>query len=75
MTYTQSHTTADNCNEAIQMARVLERLHGARAAEVAEFFATAHELLNDSVRQDSWCDVANTVRQRQTERVHAVLTP
>ncbi len=50
------------------MACVLEGRHGAYAAEVAEFFATAHVISEDADRSRAWEQVAELVRLREIRR-------
>jgi hypothetical protein len=40
--------------EVAAMAAALERRHGAWAADIAEFFATAHRLKGDVSRASAW---------------------
>lgn len=51
------------------MASVLEGRHGIWAAEVAEFFATAHSLRGDKSRSGAWSGVADSVRRKAEERL------
>ena len=46
------------------MVAVLESRHGAWAAEVAEFFSTAHSLKGDAGASLAWAGVAEMVRLR-----------
>ena len=54
--------------ELESMACVLEGRHGAYAAEVAEFFATAHVISEDADRSRAWAQVAELVRLREIRR-------
>ncbi|MBI1386519.1 MAG: hypothetical protein GC150_16555 [Rhizobiales bacterium] len=51
------------------LALVLEARHGVHAAEVADFFASVHGQLGDHTRSLAWDAVADTVRQREAERM------
>ncbi|RTL68824.1 MAG: hypothetical protein EKK41_14965 [Hyphomicrobiales bacterium] len=55
--------------EVDAMAAVLESRHGLWAAEVAEFFATAHTINGDKQRAWAWTGVAETVRRKEEERL------
>lgn len=55
--------------EVDAMAAVLEGRHGAWAADVAEFFATAHLLKGDKARGSAWSGVAEQVRRKADERL------
>lgn len=55
--------------EVDAMAAVLESRHGIWAAEVAEFFATAHSLRGDQSRSGAWTGVAESVRRKEEERL------
>jgi hypothetical protein len=59
-------------NELENMACVLEGRHGTYAAEVAEFFATAHVISQDADRSRAWTRVADLVRQREVRRFAGV---
>jgi hypothetical protein len=54
--------------EAESMASVLEGRHGAWAADVADFFATFHDLKGDSDRSRAWAGVARVARRRADDR-------
>jgi len=54
--------------EVEAMAAVLEGRHGVWAAEVAEFFATAHSMRGDKNRSWAWSGVAESVRRKEEER-------
>jgi hypothetical protein len=54
--------------EVEAMVAVLEGRHGAFAADVAEFFATAHSLKGDAGRSWAWAGVAELVRRRAEAR-------
>lgn len=51
------------------MAEVLESRHGNYAAEVADFFACAHQQHGDVGRSWAWAAVAETVRHRERGRI------
>jgi len=51
------------------MVAVLEGRHGAWAADVAEFFSTAHSLKGDAGRSWAWAGVAEMVRRRAEARL------
>lgn len=53
------------------MALTLEGQHGEHAAEVAEFFASLHTHRGDAGRSWAWAGVAERVRQRERQRLHA----
>lgn len=55
--------------EVEAMACVLEERHGSFAAEVAEFFATHHELSGDAGRCWAWAGVAERIRKREHARL------
>src|ERR1700733_4177017 len=55
--------------EVEAMVAVLESRHGTWAADVAEFFATAHGLKGDASRSWVWAGVAERVRQRAEARL------
>ncbi len=55
--------------EVDAMAAVLESRHGVWAAEVAEFFATAHGLKGDKERSWAWNGVAESVRRNAEQRM------
>ena len=50
------------------MVSVLESRHGAWAAEVADFFATFHDLKGDPQRSRAWANVAKSARRRADDR-------
>lgn len=52
-----------------EMACALEGRHGHLAAEVAEFFSTQHALGGDAGRSWAWAGVAETIRQRERQRL------
>jgi hypothetical protein len=54
--------------EAESMASVLESRHGAWAADVADFFATFHDLKGDTERSRAWAGVAKAARRRADDR-------
>jgi hypothetical protein len=54
--------------EVESMAEVLEARHGVLAAEVAEFFSTAHSLKGDAGRSWAWAGVAELVKKRTETR-------
>lgn len=54
--------------DVLFMAETLEGRHGTLAADVAEFFSTMHSLRGDAGRCWAWAGVAETVRQRLTDR-------
>ena len=51
------------------MAAALEGQYGAYAAEIAEFFSTAHCSNGDAGRAWAWAGVAEVVRKRERERL------
>jgi hypothetical protein len=51
------------------MATVLEGRHGQHAADVAEFFASVHGERGDAGRSWAWVGVAETVRDRERQRL------
>ena len=51
------------------MASVLEGRHGQHAADVAEFFSSLHGERGDAGRSWAWAGVAETVRQRERQRL------
>jgi hypothetical protein len=53
------------------MVAALESRHGERAGDIAEFFATAHELKGDASRARAWAGVAELARRRSEARVRA----
>ena len=53
------------------VALALESRHGVLAAEIAEFFATAHRLKGDAGRSRAWAGVAKAVRRRTQARLAA----
>ena len=55
--------------EVEAMVAVLESRHGAWAADVAEFFSTAHSLKGDAGRSWAWAGVAEMVRRRAETRL------
>jgi hypothetical protein len=57
--------------EVEEMAAALEGRHGTFAADVAEFFSTAHSQKGDAGRCWAWAGVAEVVRRRAAERVAA----
>jgi hypothetical protein len=57
-----------NPGEVEAMVAVLEGRHGAWAADVAEFFSTAHSLRGDAGRSWAWAGVAEMVRRRSEAR-------
>lgn len=61
--------TLPSQGEVDAMASVLESRHGSFAAEVAEFFATAHTLNGDKQRAWAWTGVAESVRRKSEERL------
>ena len=63
----ENGVTADPA-EIETMARVLEARHGNLAAEIAEFFASAHGHKGDAPRSWAWNVVAETIRQRDGAR-------
>jgi hypothetical protein len=54
--------------EAETMASVLESRHGVWAADVADFFATFHDLKGDLQRSRAWEGVAKAARRRAQAR-------
>lgn len=50
------------------MASVLEARHGQLAAAVADFFSAVHLQNGDEGRSHAWADVADRIRERQSER-------
>jgi hypothetical protein len=54
--------------EVAAMAAALESRHGEWAADIAEFFATAHELKGDASRAWAWAGVAEMARRRSEAR-------
>jgi hypothetical protein len=54
------------------MACVLEGRHGLFAAEVADFFSSIHSQSGDAGRTWAWAGVAETVRQRQRQRMQSL---
>jgi hypothetical protein len=54
--------------EVEAIVAVLEGRHGAWAAEVAEFFSTAHSLKGDAGRSWAWAAVAEMVRRKAEAR-------
>jgi hypothetical protein len=54
--------------EAETMVSVLESRHGVWAADVADFFATFHELKGDAQRSRAWSSVAKVARRRADHR-------
>lgn len=61
--------TLPSQGEVDAMAAVLEGRHGEWAAEVADFFATAHTINGDKQRAWAWTGVAETVRRKVEERL------
>jgi hypothetical protein len=55
-------------HELEAIACVLEGRHGVLAADVAEFFATAHVMARDAGRSRAWSKVATLVRVRELRR-------
>lgn len=55
--------------EVEAMVAVLESRHGVWAAEVADFFATAHSIKGDASRSYAWAGVADMVRQKAEARL------
>jgi hypothetical protein len=55
--------------EAETMVSVLESRHGAWAADVADFFATFHDLKGDPARSCAWAGVARVARRRAAARL------
>ena len=55
------------------MAATLEARHGTMAAEVAEFFSTAHCQQGDAGRSWAWAGVAELVRKRERLRTNCVV--
>jgi hypothetical protein len=55
--------------EVETMVSVLESRHGAWAAEVADFFATFHDLKGDAARSCAWAGVAKVARSRAEARL------
>ena len=55
--------------EAETMVCVLEGRHGVWAAEVADFFATFHNLKGDAARSWAWAGVADLARRRAEARL------
>ncbi|MEM8627217.1 MAG: hypothetical protein AAGF32_04675 [Pseudomonadota bacterium] len=53
------------------LVRVLESLHGIRAAGIAEFLSDYHETEGNAQRAQAWDTVAQRVRDRESERVVA----
>ncbi len=51
------------------LARVLEGLHGTRAAGIAEFLSLYHNEEGNSERSQAWTRVAQRVRDREAERI------
>jgi hypothetical protein len=54
--------------EVAAMATALESRHGQWAADIAEFFATAHGLKGDASRTRAWAGVAEVARRRSGAR-------
>jgi hypothetical protein len=54
--------------EAETMVCVLESRHGVWAADVADFFATFHDLKGDARRSRAWASVAKVARRRADDR-------
>ncbi len=54
--------------EVETMVSVLESRHGAWAADVADFFATFHDLKGDAQRSRAWASVAKVARRRADNR-------
>jgi len=54
--------------EVETMVSVLESRHGAWAADVADFFATFHNLKGDARRSRAWASVAKAARRRVDTR-------
>lgn len=63
--------TTPTPREVAAMAAVLEGRHGRYAADVAEFFSTAHSQSGDAGRCWAWAGVAETIRRREQARVTA----
>ena len=60
--------TSTALGEVESMVSVLESRHGAWAADVADFFATFHELKGDATRSYAWVGVAKAARRRAEAR-------
>jgi hypothetical protein len=58
--------------EVEAMAAVLEGRHGALAADVAEFFATLHDLKGNAARSHAWAGVAERARERAAARARDI---
>ncbi len=54
--------------EVETMVSVLESRHGAWAADVADFFATFHDIKGDPQRSRAWASVAKVARRRADDR-------
>jgi hypothetical protein len=54
--------------EVETMVSVLESRHGAWAADVADFFATFHDIKGDAPRSRAWANVAKMARRRADNR-------
>jgi hypothetical protein len=67
----QLHDDVPPPPEVAAMVAVLESRHGAWAADVADFFATAHALKGAEERSRRWAGVADLVRQRVEARTRA----
>ena len=50
------------------MVAALESRHGALAADIADFFATAHSLKGDARRSSAWAGVAEMARRKLEAR-------
>jgi hypothetical protein len=55
--------------EVEAMVAALESRHGALAADIAEFFSTAHSLKGDAGRSRAWAGVAEMLRHRAEARI------
>jgi hypothetical protein len=68
LTASQCHDATPVLGEVETMVSVLEGRHGAWAADVADFFATFHDLKGDSARSQAWAGVAKAARRRSKAR-------
>jgi hypothetical protein len=68
LTTSQRHDAAPALGEVETMVSVLESRHGAWAADVADFFATFHDLKGDGARSRAWAGVAEAARRRSETR-------
>jgi hypothetical protein len=55
--------------EVEAMVAALESRHGSLAADIAEFFSTAHSLKGDAGRSWAWAGIAAMLRSRAEARV------